>query len=300
MDVALTGNEVVVPVIPKAAFVSVGLFAGDITTTTPAVIPCIKSITSDTGTEIEEPTPSLYQQLIDQIDAIKKELIESGGSGSGAGGTTNHSKLTNRDNDNEHPINAITGLQSALDSKANTDDIPTKISQLENDNGYLTSESDPTVSEWAKADTKPTYTAEEVGAIPIAGGTATGTIIAPSFQTGTAATNYFQTQKMRGQGDANTYNHAVDWGYTGHDRVDFYEYGGTWNFYQCQIANKSGAKLVGSILSTGWNGGAVLTGTPTAPTAATGTSTTQIATTEFVTSAIENALANLDASEVSY
>jgi hypothetical protein len=300
MDVALTGNEVIVPVIPKAAFVSVGLFAGDITTTTPAVIPCIKSITSDTGTEIEEPTPSLYQQLINQIDKIREELIESGGSGSGGGGITNHSKLTNRDNDNEHPINAITGLQSALDSKANVDDIPTKISQLENDDGYLTSESDPTVSEWAKADTKPTYTAEEVNALPITGGTVTGSVIAASFQTGLSNDHYFQTKKMRGEGDADTYKHAIDFGYSGNDKVDFYEYGGRWNFYQCQVASKSGAKLIGSILNTGWNGGAVLTGTPTAPTAATGTSTTQIATTEFVTKAIENALTNLDASEVSY
>jgi len=39
---------------------------------------------------------------------------------------------------------------------------------LTNDSGFLTSytETDPTVPEWAKADTKPTYTASEVGAIP--------------------------------------------------------------------------------------------------------------------------------------
>lgn len=44
--------------------------------------------------------------------------------------------------------------------------IPTKVSQLTNDKGYLTSytESDPTVPAWAKASTKPTYTAAEVGA----------------------------------------------------------------------------------------------------------------------------------------
>lgn len=44
--------------------------------------------------------------------------------------------------------------------------IPTKVSDLTNDSGYLTAESDPTVPAWAKADSKPTYTAEEVGAIP--------------------------------------------------------------------------------------------------------------------------------------
>ena len=126
--------------------------------------------------------------------------------------------------------------------------------------------------------------------LPLAGGTCTGGVIAPNFQTGTTEAAYFQTKKMRGQGNADTYNHAVDWGYSGHDRVDFYEYGGTWNFYQCQSSSKSAARLIGSVKSTGWNGGAVLTGTPTAPTAAEGTNTTQIATTAFVQAAIQKAL----------
>ena len=46
--------------------------------------------------------------------------------------------------------------------------IPTKVSDLTNDAGYLTSytETDPTVPSWAKASSKPTYTASEVGALP--------------------------------------------------------------------------------------------------------------------------------------
>lgn len=43
---------------------------------------------------------------------------------------------------------------------------PTKVSELENDSGYLTTESDPTVPTWAKQATKPSYTASEVGALP--------------------------------------------------------------------------------------------------------------------------------------
>lgn len=122
--------------------------------------------------------------------------------------------------------------------------------------------------------------------LPLTGGTVTGGITAPNFQTGTGAANYFQCRQFRGEGDANTYYHAVDFGYSGHDSVDFYEYDPNWNFYKCISGQKSGAVLVGNINGNGWNGGARLTGAPTAPTAAAGTNNTQIATTAFVQKAI--------------
>lgn len=122
--------------------------------------------------------------------------------------------------------------------------------------------------------------------LPLTGGTVNGGITATNFQTGTGAANYFQCRKFRGEGDANSYYHAIDFGYSGHDSVDFYEYDPNWNFYKCLTGTKSGAVLVGNINGNGWNGGAQLTGTPTAPTAAVGTNTTQIATTAFVQAAI--------------
>ena len=122
--------------------------------------------------------------------------------------------------------------------------------------------------------------------LPLAGGACTGSVSAPSFQTGTGATNYFQCRKFRGEGDAGTYYHAIDFGYSGHDSVDFYEYDPNWNFYKCTSGNKSSAVLIGNINSNGWNGGARLTGAPTAPTASAGTNNTQIATTAFVQTAV--------------
>lgn len=44
--------------------------------------------------------------------------------------------------------------------------VPTKVSQLTNDSGFITTETDPTVPSWAKQSTKPSYTASEVGALP--------------------------------------------------------------------------------------------------------------------------------------
>lgn len=118
--------------------------------------------------------------------------------------------------------------------------------------------------------------------LPLTGGTVTGGITAPNFQTGSGTSNYFQCRKFRGEGNADTYYHAVDFGYSGHDSVDFYEYDPNWRFYKCTSGNKSSAVLIGNIDSNGWNGGARLTGAPTAPTAAAGTNNTQIATTAFV------------------
>lgn len=60
------------------------------------------------------------------------------------------------------------------------------------------------------------------------------------FATGTGAGNYFQCQKFRGEGNASTYYHALDFGYSGHNQWDFFEYGGIYNFYQNTSADGSG------------------------------------------------------------
>lgn len=65
--------------------------------------------------------------------------------------------------DSENPVQSG-GVYDAIQSVE--DGIPTKVSELENDSGYLTTESDPTVPGWAKSPSKPTYTAAEVGARP--------------------------------------------------------------------------------------------------------------------------------------
>lgn len=60
---------------------------------------------------------------------------------------------------------SLSGGEVDLSGYATKEELPTKISQLENDKNYLTSynETDPTVPDWAKASTKPTYTKTEIG-----------------------------------------------------------------------------------------------------------------------------------------
>lgn len=67
-------------------------------------------------------------------------------------------------NADDKPLSAAQGviLKGLIDSIT----VPTKISELDNDSGYIKSytETDPTVPAWAKTPNKPTYTADEVGA----------------------------------------------------------------------------------------------------------------------------------------
>ena len=61
---------------------------------------------------------------------------------------------------------ATSGSYNDLSNKPTIPTVPTDVSAFNNDAGYLTgyTESDPTIKSWAKANTKPTYTASEVGA----------------------------------------------------------------------------------------------------------------------------------------
>lgn len=108
--------------------------------------------------------------------------------------------------------NDISGWNGKSDFSGDYDDltnkptIPTKTSDLSNDSGYITgySETDPTVPAWAKASTKPTYTASEVGALP-------DTITIPEATTEINDNNYIYNgqavdSKVSGVGMANATN----------------------------------------------------------------------------------------------
>lgn len=76
VDVVFQGDVVDAPVISNAKVCAVGVFAGDLRTTTPAFIPCDKSIRCGSGAPVE-PTPDVYDQIM--------EMLNQGG-GNGAPG----------------------------------------------------------------------------------------------------------------------------------------------------------------------------------------------------------------------
>jgi hypothetical protein len=96
----------------------------------PTVWGSLGTIQAGTGQEesAQEPTPDVYQQLLAAIQAGMVQgppgpQGEKGDKGDkGDPGTGEHSELTGRDAEDQHPMTAITGLSRALGDKLDTQD----------------------------------------------------------------------------------------------------------------------------------------------------------------------------------
>lgn len=86
-----------------------------------------------------------------QGEVVSPEKVQVGG------GTSNHAALVNRDLPDQHPIEAITGLGEAIAG------LHEEADNKQPKGEYLTAEDIP---EWAMSEEKPSYTAEEVNALP--------------------------------------------------------------------------------------------------------------------------------------
>lgn len=132
------------------------------------------------------------------------------------GETSSTAYAGNKGAENAKNINTILGYFDS-DGKAKT--AITAISAIDDKNG-----SDITATYVNKTVTS---TESMAGSLSVA-----GSVTSPSIATGDTTSSYFQSRKFRGEGNAATYYHAVDFGFAGHNQVDFYEYGGLWNFWK--------------------------------------------------------------------
>lgn len=67
IDVLFEGNVCNMPVLSNTTTVEIGVYAGDLHTTTPCMLSCAKSILCDGGTP-EEPPEDIYNQIIEKCD----------------------------------------------------------------------------------------------------------------------------------------------------------------------------------------------------------------------------------------
>ena len=96
------------------------------------------------------------------------------------------------------------------------------------------------------------------------GDTMTGKLTVPQVETGDGNSNFFQCRKFRGEGNADTYYHAIDFG------------------YKNQSGKVNGGVLCGKITSNGWEGRASLNKYSTSETTPLTENSNVIATTAFV------------------
>ncbi len=69
-DVIFEGDAVQLPALYGTAEVALGVFAGDIRTTTPARIPCARCIT-DSDPQHPDPPPDVYTQLLEYLSVLQ-------------------------------------------------------------------------------------------------------------------------------------------------------------------------------------------------------------------------------------
>ena len=76
-----------------------------------------------------------------------------------------HRTVTDAEKTSWNAKSTFSGNYADLSGKPTIPTVPTKVSAFTNDAGYITgyTETDPTVPEWAKASSKPSYTKSEVG-----------------------------------------------------------------------------------------------------------------------------------------
>lgn len=120
---------------------NVTLFGTDGTTEVPTNVVSVQLEKSNDlwVKDAPEPQPSWLVSVLDAAELVKeatvhgptigsngnwytwdfesKQYIDTGVAASGGSGTTDHTKLTNRNADDQHPMSAITGLVGALDGK---------------------------------------------------------------------------------------------------------------------------------------------------------------------------------------
>ena len=209
-------------------------------------------------------TGSLWEELGDEgSHALKSITITGTGALSGGGSLEANRTITH---------NTTTRTNTTSTANPNYGETFTAIDSVESDSyGHISKVNTKTITMPSSITVDTTLSSTSTnpvqnkvintalsGKVSKTGDTMTGTLVAPIIQTGTDTSNYFQSRKFRGEGDAATYYHAVDFGYAGHNQVDFYEHGGTFNFWEnttstatSDASNRVASLQLGKLLERG-------------------------------------------------
>lgn len=76
-DVLFEGDSVSVPVLRDVDEIAIGVYAGDLHTTTPARVPCARCITDGTAVH-DPPAPDIYNQLMEYLAGLQGGGVPAG------------------------------------------------------------------------------------------------------------------------------------------------------------------------------------------------------------------------------
>ena len=70
IDCIFTGCSCSLPIITETCMIEIGLFAGNLITSTPATISCTRCIMDDEG-PVKDPMPDVYAQIMERLDSLE-------------------------------------------------------------------------------------------------------------------------------------------------------------------------------------------------------------------------------------
>lgn len=127
-DVAFSGDECPMPIFNNTKYIAVGVYAGDLKTTTPAMFDAKKSVLCGAPVHVDPPE-DVYNQILQLIEegAIKGEKGDKGDRGE-------RGERGEKGEDGHVSDDQIDEIANIVEQRVN---VPTKTSQLQNDSGFI-------------------------------------------------------------------------------------------------------------------------------------------------------------------
>ena len=123
-------------------------------------------LTKDSGTDYDVSWEDPSGGTITDVEVDGTSVVTAGVAEIDLTGKADVSHTHTKSQITDFPSLATVATTGDYDDLTDKPTIPTKVSDLSNDSGFITTETDPTVPSWAKQASKPSYTFSEIGSKP--------------------------------------------------------------------------------------------------------------------------------------
>lgn len=123
-------------------------------------------LTKDSGTDYDVSWEDPSGGTITDVEVDGTSVVTAGVAEIDLTGKADVSHTHTKSQITDFPSLATVATTGDYDDLTDKPTIPTKVSDLNNDSGFITTETDPTVPSWAKQASKPSYTFSEIGSKP--------------------------------------------------------------------------------------------------------------------------------------